>query len=84
MPIALSVVMPCYRKAPELAAVLPHNARSLGRPDVELVLVLDEPGDEAEVLALLDRSPLLQARVIVNAVANPWRAPAAAINVGIR
>jgi len=82
--IALSIVMPCYRKAPELAAVLPYNARWIGRPDVELILVLDDPGDEPAVVGLVDRFPLLNARVIVNDVAHAWRAPGAAINVGIR
>lgn len=82
--IALSVVMPCYRRAADLAVVLPHNARYLGRPDVQLVLVLDDPGDEAEVLALVDQLPLVRARVIVNDVPHPWRSPAKAVNVGIR
>lgn len=82
--IALSLVMPCYRKAPELAAVLPHNARWLERPDVEIVLVLDDPSDEAEVLAIVDALPQLRVRVIVNDVAHPWRPPGVAINVGIR
>lgn len=82
--IALSLVMPCYRKAPELAVVLPHNARWLERPDVEVVLVLDDSSDQAEVLGVVDAHPRLRVRVIVNDVPHPWRPPGIAINVGIR
>ncbi len=76
--------MPCYRKAPELAVVLPHNGRWLERADVELVLVLDDPSDEAEVLGIVDAHPRLRTRVIVNDAPHPWRPPGVAINVGIR
>jgi hypothetical protein len=81
---ALSVVVPYFRKLTELRAVLPYNARYLGRPDVELVLVLDEPSQEAEVLSLLDRLPLVRARVVVNDRPHDWRPPCVAINVGLR
>ena len=82
--IALSLIMPCYRKAAELAAVLPHNARWLTRADIEIVLVLDDPSDEAEVLAVVDALPHLRVRVIVNDLPHAWRPPGVAINVGLR
>lgn len=80
----LSVIVPFYKKFDELRLVLPYNARFLRGPDVELVLVLDEPSQEAEVLALLDTLPLIRARVIVNDHDHDWRPPCKAINVGIR
>lgn len=82
--VALSIVMPYFEKLTELGMVLPYNARFLGRPDVELVLVLDEPSEEAGVLALLDRLPLIRARVVVNDQTHDWRPPCVAINVGLR
>ncbi len=84
MPVSLSVIVPYFRKLDELRLVLPHNAQYLGRPDVELVLVLDEPSQEAEVLALLAQFPFLQSRVLVNDQPHDWRPPSAAINVGVR
>jgi hypothetical protein len=80
----LSVIIPFYKKLNELRRVLPYNARQLGRPDVELVLVLDEPSQEAGVLRFLSQFPFLQVRVIVNDQPHAWRTPCAAINVGLR
>jgi hypothetical protein len=82
--IALSLVVPYYNKLAEFRMVLSHNARWIDRDDVELVLVLDEPSEEAQVLALLDRSPQVKARVIVNDRPHEWRTPCVPINVGIR
>ena len=83
-PITLSIVGPFFRKFTELGVALPYNARYLSRSDVELVLVLDEPSQEAEVLALLDSFPLLRVRVVVNDRSHDWRPPCVAINVGIQ
>ena len=80
----LSVIMPFYRKLRELQLVLPYNARWIGRPDVELVLVLDEPSCEAEVIELVRRLPMVRARVLVNDQPHDWRGPSEAVNVGLR
>lgn len=82
--IELSVVVPYYRKLADFRRVLPFNVRFLARPDVELVLVLDEPSEQAEALAVVDQFPFLQARVLVNDRPHPWRPPGEAINVGLR
>jgi hypothetical protein len=82
--ISLSIVIPYFRKITELRIALPHNARYLCRSNVELVLVLDEPSQEREVLALLDQLPQVRARVVVNDRPHDWRPPCVAINVGIR
>lgn len=80
----LSIIVPYYKKLDELRLVLPYNARFLGRPEVELILVLDEPSQEAAVLSLLDDLPLIRARVIVNDRPHDWRPPCKAINAGLR
>jgi hypothetical protein len=81
---SLSIVVPYYKKLKELSIVLPRNVCFVGRPDVELVLVLDEPSQEQEVLALLDQFPMVAAKVLVNDQSHEWRPPCIALNVGIR
>lgn len=80
----LSVILPWYRKAAEFRRVLPMNAPAWRRPDLEVVLVLDEPSEEAEVLELLAGQPGIRWKVLVNDTPHPWRPPSRAINVGIR
>lgn len=82
--LKLSVVLPYYRKLEEFRAVFPINLPYLQRDDCEIVLVLDEPSQEREVLELISRTQGIRWRVIVNDRAHEWRAPSVAINVGIR
>lgn len=80
----LSVVLPFYRKLAEFERVLPMNARYWARPGIEVVIALDEPGEEAGVLALVARFPQIRWKVLVNDVAHAWRPPCKAINAGVR
>ena len=52
-PTRLSVVMPYYRKLAEFTRVLPLQHAWLARPDLEVILVMDAPDEEAGLLALL-------------------------------
>lgn len=78
----ISFVLPFYRKLEWLRTVFPRNA-CFQSPQVEVVLVLDEPSQETEVLAFVREQPV-RVQVIVNDKDHPWRPPCAAINVGIR
>ncbi|WP_447779830.1 glycosyltransferase family 2 protein [Variovorax boronicumulans] len=80
----LSVVLPFYRKLAEFKRVLPMNAGYWARPGIEVVLALDEPGEEAGVLALIERIPQIRWKVLVNDIAHAWRPPCKAINAGVR
>ncbi len=80
----LSVVLPFYRKLAEFERVLPMNAAYWARPGIEVVLALDEPGEEAGVLALAARFAQIRWKVLVNDVAHAWRPPCKAINAGVR
>lgn len=80
----LSVVLPFYRKLAEFERVLPMNAGYWARPGIEVVLALDEPSEEAGVLALVARFPQIRWKVLVNDVAHAWRPPCKAINAGVR
>lgn len=78
----ISFVLPFYRKLEWLRTVFPRNA-CFQSPQVEVVLVLDEPSQATEVLAFVREQPV-RLRVIVNDHDHPWRPPCAALNVGLR
>ena len=83
-PTRLSVVMPYFRKLAEFTRVLPLQHAWLARPDLEVILVMDTPDEEPELLALLTQYPDVRWTVLVNDRAHPWRPPCKAINVGLR
>lgn len=78
----ISFVLPFYRKLEWLRTVFPRNA-CFQSSQVEVVLVLDEPSQEADVLAFVRTQPG-RIRVIVNDEDHPWRPPCMALNVGLR
>lgn len=80
----LSVVLPFYRKLKEFERVLPLNAGFWARPGIEVVLALDESGEEAGVMDLIGRFPQVRWKVLVNDASHAWRPPCRAINVGVR
>ncbi len=80
----LSVILPFYKKLEEFKRVLPQNAPYFQRNGIEVIVVMDEPSEEAGVVELLKSYPFINWRLIVNDAAHPWRNPAKAINVGIR
>ena len=82
--VRLSVILPYYKKLREFERVLPWNAPWWSRADIEVLLVLDEPSEEAGLLALLARWPGIRWRVIVNDAPHDWRPPCMSINVGLR
>ena len=83
-PVRLSVVMPYYKRLADLRRVLPLQLRYLARPDLEVVLALDEPSEERDVLELLRAHPEVKWRVVINDHDHPWRPPCCAINAGIK
>lgn len=83
--IAISVVLPCFRKFEDFCLALPHNHLFLDSR-VEVVLVLDENSEEMLFLGLVKGfwKNHIRFRVIVNDEKHEWRPPCKAINVGIR
>lgn len=82
--IRLSVVIPYFRKLREFSRVMPMNAPFLQRKGVEVILCLDEPTEEREVVSVVKEHPGVQTTVMVNDADHEWRAPTKSINVGIR
>jgi hypothetical protein len=82
--IALSVLMPYYKRLADFTKVLQLTAPYYERADTEVVLCMDEPSEEPGVLALLQRYPRIKWHVLVNDHDHPWRTPCCALNVGLR
>jgi hypothetical protein len=83
----LSVILPYYKRIGAFAEALAANSPCfIGRPDLDLevVLVLDEPTEEEEVLRLVGSHAEIGWRVLINRRDHPWRNPSRAINVGLR
>jgi hypothetical protein len=80
----LSILLPYFRKLQEFKRVLTLNHQYFARAGIELVLLLDENSEEADLLDLLRGYPTIRWKVIVNDVPHPWRPPCKAINVGLR
>jgi len=80
----LSVVLPFYRKLLEFRRVLAHNARWFARDGLEVVVAMDEPADERDLVELARSHPDIRWKIVVNDVPHPWRPPCRAINVGLR
>jgi hypothetical protein len=80
----VSVIIPFYKKIKEFSVVLPKNAPYFQRNGIEVIIALDEPSQEHELLALIKQFPFINWKIIVNDKPHEWRNPAKAINVGIR
>lgn len=79
----ISFVLPCYKRAAMLRQMLPLN-EAYECPDVEVILVLDEPSEEKEIVEIVKAHRTIKFRVLVNDQAHDWRPPSVPINVGVR
>jgi glycosyltransferase involved in cell wall biosynthesis len=79
----LSVILPFFRKLELFRRVLPHNAPFFARNGIEVLVVADEPSEQAGLLQLIRQYPWIDWRVMVNTNDHEWRNPATALNVGI-
>lgn len=80
----LSVVLPFYRRFPAFRQALAHNAQWFARDGLEVVIAMDDPADERELVELARAHPGIRWKIVVNDVPHPWRPPCRAINVGLR
>ena len=80
----LSVVLPFYRRFLAFRQALAHNAQWLARDGLEVVVAMDDPADERELVELARAHPGIRWKIVVNDVPHPWRPPCRAINVGLR
>jgi len=83
----LSIILPYYKRIKAFKQAIDFNhSKLMSAPEcsTEVVLVLDEPTEESEVLELIGQYDQISWRVIINRQDHEWRNPAKAINVGIR
>lgn len=79
----ISYILPFYKKADLFRMVLPLN-ECFRNGGAEVILVLDEPSEEAKVLDIVAHYKDIKFKVIVNDWDHPWRPPCIPYNVGIR
>lgn len=53
-------------------------------PGSEVIIVIDTPGEEKEIMDLVKENEDIKFRVILNDWPHPWRPPCIPINVGVR
>ncbi len=82
--MTISFILPWYHKLEMFKRAAAFNYPVFAQPGCEVVIVLDEPSEEAELVKYLSSLPDVKWRVLVNDKPHPWRPPCKAINVGIR
>jgi glycosyltransferase involved in cell wall biosynthesis len=80
----VSIIMCWYKKMKDFRRVFPKNERYFRRNGIEIVVVLDEDSEEAELKEYIDNYPLINWKIVVNRRPHAWRNPCKALNVGIR
>lgn len=80
----LSVIIPFYKKYDEFEIVIKKNQKYLQRNGIEVIIVLDEPSEQIQVLKCIKNYYFINWKIIVNEKKHDWRNPSKVINVGIR
>lgn len=80
----LSVIMPFYKRLETFRLIFAKNAPYFQRNGIEVIIVMDEPTEQAGMLGLMNEYPLINWVLLVNEIDHEWRNPGKAINVGIR
>jgi glycosyltransferase involved in cell wall biosynthesis len=81
---SVSVVMSFYRKMRDFRRTFPLNARYFERNGIEVIIVLDEPGEEEDLLEFIGEYPCINWKIIINRQLHEWRNHCKVLNVGIR
>jgi len=80
----VTVIMPFYKKYHHFVRVFPAHAGYFTRPGIEVIIVMDEPGEEEKVLDFIRQYTQVNWIIIVNDNPHEWRNPSKALNVGIK
>ena len=79
----ISYLLPWYKKLDWFRLSLPHNAQVFST-NAEVVIAMDDPGEEKGLIDLVRQWPSIRFVVVVNDEAHDWRPPCKAINVALR
>ncbi|MBO9564888.1 MAG: glycosyltransferase [Niastella sp.] len=80
----VSVLLPFYRKYDEFRRALQTNAPYFQRNGIEVIILMDSPQQEDELVVLLKQYPFINWKVLINRQPHEWRNPVKVLNVGIR
>lgn len=80
----VSVILPFYKKLEVFKITIKRNQIYYQRNGIEVIIVMDEPSEQAELLLLIKEYPFINWKILVNERPHSWRNPAKAINVGIK
>lgn len=80
----VSIVIPFYKKMKEFRKIFPKNKKYFQRNGIEIILVLDSPEEQQELLCFIKKYPFINWKVIMNDKSHSWRSPAKSINLGIK
>ncbi len=80
----VSIVMSFYKKLNDFKKVLPKNAPYFQRNGIEIIIVLDEPSEERELLEFISQYPFINFKIIINREPHDWRNRCKVLNVGIK
>src|ERR1043165_7633290 len=80
----VSVLLPFYKKYDEFRSALQTNAPYFERNGIEVIILMDSPQQEEELVALLKQYPFINWKVLINRQPHPWRNPVKVLNVGIK
>ena len=80
----LCVIIPFYRRLEIFRKVLPSNAHYLQRNGIEVIILLDSPEEELNLIDLIKEYPFINWKVIVNGNPHGHGNPAQMLNIAIR
>lgn len=80
----VSIIMPFYKRYKYFKRSLPINAPYFQRNGIEIIIVLDCPSEQKELLEFIMSYPFINFKIIINRKVHEWRNPCKVINVGIK
>ena len=80
----VSIIMSFYKKLKDFKRVLPKNAPYFQRNGIEIIILLDEPSEELELLEFIQQYPFINFKIIINREDHEWRNHCKVLNVGIK
>lgn len=80
----VSIVMPFFHKFTEFEFAIKYNIKYFKKNNVELVIVIDHPCDNNQLLKVTNPISNLNYKILVNPKDHNWRNPAITINAGIK
>ncbi|MBO9564879.1 MAG: glycosyltransferase [Niastella sp.] len=80
----VSIVLPYYKKYEDFSLTIKTNAPFFERNGIEVIICMDDPQEEEQLILLIKEYPFINWKVLINRQPHSWRNPSKAINTGIR